>query len=775
MVTATRFQRWHAAGFTAELLPIIPPGAKITDGSKVRAEHLGKVPGVKTPSGSWSGLGGRWPDELRPELADVKKWHAWAAGVGIQGRKFPGLDIDVSDAALAGRVSALANEYLGAGPVRGRTGSARRLHVFRTDEQLRKVRLAFRPVGAAADSKPEAVELLAYGQQWVAEGKHPAGGEYEFRGEHPCDCKPAGLPTITAADVERFFDVLRELLEAAGCTVAQAPGSATMTAGARKGLDDPALWAPSPEDVLEALDDWQPESLPHDEFVAVMAAIKAALGPDREEHYPAVFEWAPGARSSEDEATRKVWDSIADASVGWDWLASKARAGHVAAQAEFAEAPAGDGMDAADPGETARAAMVSRFVYCVALDRYVDLPTGDLLTDKAFNSMNVSVARFGKTGVDSAAATFQNRGDSRKVTTATYRPGAPHIVREEVNGSIRDAVNMYRPALLKPAPGDVGPWLEHITLLFGEEGEATREHVLNYMAFIVQNPGVKINHAPVFLGEEGVGKDTALEPLRRALGAHNCATIGPEELTAPFNSGWIERQFLIINEAHTFHRRETMNKLKPLIAAPPDTLQVNRKNVAQYHIPNIINVVMFTNHEDALAPTQGDRRYWVHRCLIDEKPSKAYFVRLWGWFNAGGDAAVFAWLMARDVSAFDPKEPAPMTEAKQDMIAASSPAAVRWLEEQFEDEGAFRARELLTVREIITHAHTGFDVPAKAAESIRESYVLAELKKRGFNALPGKLKVDGKTGRVWARGGAKETEARFVLHRLEQDRKKTAA
>jgi hypothetical protein len=41
---------------------------------------------------------------------------------------------------------------------------------------------------------------------------------------------------------------------------------------------------------------------------------------------------------------------------------------------------------------------------------------------------------------------------------------------------------------------------------------------------------------------------------------------------------------------------------------------------------------------------------------------------LWNWYKTGGFAAVAAWLMARDVSAFNPSAAPPMTEAKAIMV-----------------------------------------------------------------------------------------------------------
>ena len=381
------------------------------------------------------------------------------------------------------------------------------------------------------------------------------------------------------------------------------------------------------------------------------------------------------------------------------------------------------------PDEAAHKSMVERFVYCRTLDRFVALDSGEVLTPKGFDTLNTHVARFGKSGEHAAHAQFINLPAARKVATMTYRPGQGHIVEEEINGELRPALNRWRPSRLKPIAGDVGPWLNLIGMLFGEEGAPARDHILDFMAFVVKCQGVKINHAPVLLGEEGIGKDSIMEPLRRAVGLHNAATVNAKELQEPFNGRWIESQFWVFNEIHTFSRREFMDVLKPYIAAPPDTLAVNRKNVPQYDIPNIGNCVMFTNHEDALAPTQGDRRYWVHKCLIDEKPAPALFTTYWDWLNKeGGDAHVFAYLLARDVSAFNPKAPAPMTEAKQEMIDQSSPAPVRWLQSQFARGGLFAGRTAIIVKEVVDTAKHDFEAP----NGVSAKYVASVLKARGF-------------------------------------------
>lgn len=729
--TKSERRRYHDAGYGPEEVPLAPIGAKITPGSTLRKEHLGKVPAVLTPARTWSGLGGQWSKpEWVATLADQKKWDTWGAGIGIQGRKFPGLDIDVDDAALAAAIQSLAEDYLGLAPVRIRPGKSRRLMMYRVDgPPLRKVRQEF--------GDKQAVELLGLGQQYAVTGGNPPCA---WAAEHPCDIGAANLPAIDAATVERYFVALRTLLAARGCKLGKdAASSATATTGTRKPLTDPSLWCPTgAQPVLDILAATPPERFgTRDELVQFVAPVKAALGPAAGEHWPAVLDWALQYPGAEEDFIAKIWGSIHDAALGWDWL-SAAFGAEAAAQTDF-----DDGGAAAVDSTLEK--MIGRYVYSIGQDRYFDLATGTPLTTKGFNAINTGVAQFGRSGVQSAEGVFQNTPKARKVATVTYRPGKPAIVQEDINGVMQSAVNLYRPSRLIPSKGaDVQPWLDHVTLLFGEPGDPAREHFLNYLAFVLQRPGVKINHAIVLLGAHGIGKDTVLVPLTRGLGAHNYSTVKPETLLGQFTH-FLEGQLVVVEEMMSFSKRENYNKMKEWLASPPERLEVNRKHMNPYSIPNIQVWVFLTNHEDAIALENGDRRFWVHNCEIEVPESERYFVRLYDWLNAGGDAACVGWLLDRDVSRFNPCAPPPMTKAKRAMLDTAQPAPVRWLRDQFSDGGAFGARTVVTVSELL--AAEDFSAP----DGINVRHATAVLKLEGFRPAH-RLRIhQGDPQQLWAR------------------------
>ncbi len=747
------FRRWFEAGFGAETLPIIPPDAKISAGSEVKDRHRGKTPGVRNSDGSWSGLGGKWADDRHTSIADAKKYILWGASVGLQGRNFPGLDIDVENEAAATVIESLALDHLGMAPVRSRDGSPRRLMTYAkaaAHDTIRKTRVAWMD----ALGVKHAVELLAFGQQYVVEGPHPKGGAYSWRGdESPCDVGPAELTEITSDAIEGFFSALRTLVVKSGWGELQKGAlSGSGVPSTRKGLDDKTLWASSPALVLEALAAWpnNPDTLPsHDDFVTALAAIKAALGPTREDHYADVAGWAMHHDAIRPDYVRKTWESITDAALGASWLFATAKAaGNFDGEAQEDFDDGGNDLVGVTPLEK----MLSKYVWVQQLERYIELDTGAALSGRSLNAANTQIAAYGNTGVKSAEATFQNARGARKAQIATYRPGAGVLIEDDNAAGVRvRAVNLWRPSRVVPAEGvtdaAVSVWLDHVTMIFGERGDPAREHILNFLGFVMQNPGIKINHAPVILGQQGVGKDTAFTPVFEALGWHNVTQVKPQELGGDFTQ-FLQNQVVSVSEMMNFTKREVYNQLKDWIAAPPLFVTVNKKNQQPFAIPNTQIWIFFTNYDDAIALDEDDRRFWVHRCYLEEPQPEEYYTRFYKWLREENGAALVAgWLKVRDVRAFNPGARPPMTSAKMEMVQNATPPQTRWALEQFAAGGAFAGRELMATRELIAFAREAFDSPQGP---VRDKHAVTALRRAGYKAIDLKVKTnDGQTVRLW--------------------------
>ena len=161
-------------------------------------------------------------------------------------------------------------------------------------------------------------------------------------------------------------------------------------------------------------------------------------------------------------------------------------------------------------------------------------------------------------------------------------------------------------------------------------------------------------------------------------------------------SGWTwflsRTRFLIVEEMHLSDRKDTMNRLKPLIASPPYTLPVNVKHQPQYEVPNLVASIFFTNNSNALAVSAEDRRFFV---AWNESPPRdpEYYAALVAWYESGGAAIAARWLLQRDLTDFRPKGKAPPSSAKEAMRKASRFAWEAVVEDAANDgDGPFSCR-----------------------------------------------------------------------------------
>ena len=156
----------------------------------------------------------------------------------------------------------------------------------------------------------------------------------------------------------------------------------------------------------------------------------------------------------------------------------------------------------------------------------------------------------------------------------------------------------------------------------------------------------------------------------------------------------LESEVLVFEELHqsdNADRRALENRMKPIIAAPPVYLTVNRKMLHPVEVENQALVLAMSNYRDSISISREDRRWFV--LWTDAAPMTLDEIEgMVGWYKSGGFEAVAGYLAARDVSAFAPGAPPPWTDAKLAMIGAARSLAEGWLVEQIEGRAGEFAR-----------------------------------------------------------------------------------
>lgn len=318
---------------------------------------------------------------------------------------------------------------------------------------------------------------------------------------------------------------------------------------------------------------------------------------------------------------------------------------------------------------------------------YIYAPTGEPWPASSVNSRIPPVALFDHKGnpvcddkgehIEQAANTWLDK--NQPVEQVTWAPGYPQVITNRLvadGGWIErpgcNVFNYYRP----PLPGggdasDVAPWLDHVNHVYPDDAD----HIIKWLAHRVQRPHEKINHAIVLGGQQGVGKDTILQPVKEAIGHWNFAEVSPQHMLGRFN-GFVKSVILRVSEARDLgdvDRFAFYDHMKTYTAAPPDVLRVDEKHQREYSVFNIMGVIITTNHKlDGLYLPADDRRHYVAWSNLNRETfDDDYWGKIWGWYRDGGIANVGAFLCELDISDFDAKAPPIKTAAFWDIVGAN--------------------------------------------------------------------------------------------------------
>jgi hypothetical protein len=322
-------------------------------------------------------------------------------------------------------------------------------------------------------------------------------------------------------------------------------------------------------------------------------------------------------------------------------------------------------------GRIEKADWYERFAYIQDDESYFDMQDRREVSRQTFNALfrHISCKSI-HTGrkVEASICYDENRQakGAKALVGITYAAGESVLV--ERDGDIYG--NRWRDARPATAAGDINPWLDHCRALVPEPTELA--HVLDVMAFKLQHPEIKVNHAILHGGDQGSGKDTMWAPfIWSVCGAHlkNRGLLDNDTMSSQFGYA-LESEILILNELKepdAKERRALANRLKPIIAAPPEMLSVNRKGLHPYQMANRVFVLAFSNDPVPISLDSQDRRWF---CIWSQAPRMApdAAAKMWAWYKSGGFAAIAAWLAARDVSAFNPGAAPASTEFKMNLV-----------------------------------------------------------------------------------------------------------
>jgi hypothetical protein len=571
---------------------------------------------------------------------DIRSWsnlYPAAANTGILTRRTPTLDLDILDEeAIRAIEEHIHDRYDEGGYVLPRIGRApKRCYPFRTDEPFAKILVKL----IAPNGEEERIEFLADGQQVVCFGVHPDTKQpYQWPKGEPGLIQRADLPYIREVEAQSRVDDLVRILEPFGYRVKpRGNGGAThiwkskdhdfpcTPTGVERRDDSGRIYAsvvtPEGTEHIVPKDElvparanggetagavgWIPDLIDHDELAAFAMTLLVSGMCDRNV-VNFLRAQVRGLKDVDEERRQRRLDEIA--------------AMVTSARKKLGPRPP-------TPPPRGGGVLLEDFHAYMPMHCYIFAPTGQMWPATSVNARVRPIPVVDKAGKPilddenkpKAQAASQWLDKNRAVEQMTWAPGLPALITDRLvadGGWIsRKGVtcfNLYRPPTIELGdPARAKLWLDHGEKLYGED---FANHICPWLAHRVQRPGEKINHALVFGGPPGVGKDSLLEPVKQAVGPWNFSEVSPRQALGRFN-GFLKSVILRISEARDLgevDRFQFYDATKSLMAAPPDVLRVDEKNLKEYSIFNCCGVTITTNHKtDGLFLPTDDRRHLV--------------------------------------------------------------------------------------------------------------------------------------------------------------------
>ena len=231
---------------------------------------------------------------------------------------------------------------------------------------------------------------------------------------------------------------------------------------------------------------------------------------------------------------------------------------------------------------------------------------------------------------------------------------------------------------------DMVKWLEFIRTCWCSDNKELYDYILNWMAHLIQKPGVKMGTAIVLKGFEGTGKGMIVQTIGKILGEHHFFhPSSNDEIYGQFNH-LLEGKLLCFSD-ETFWGGDKKNRGLLMKLLTEERMCVNEKHMSQRVVSNLINWI-FASNEECVVPTTARSRRFIVLDTSDwlTYQSQAVKERL-AFINPH---VVARYLYTRNITNFNPRD-IPHTEALKEQKLLAMDDFDKWLVNLIENEGYF--------------------------------------------------------------------------------------
>jgi len=337
---------------------------------------------------------------------------------------------------------------------------------------------------------------------------------------------------------------------------------------------------------------------------------------------------------------------------------------------------------------------VTRIAYMMKQKRYYDLEDKEMYEGE---SIDIKYAK-DFTGKYTPLKFWKLHKDRKVCVDFTYKPSDNNRF---VHVNKKLMINVHEKNDLQPNPKADTDLFDDLVKHIIPQDEC-RKHFLDWYAFPLQNPGVKIRHALIFQSDEfQLGKGSLFDLHRDIVGHNNTNKIDLQQAINRERNFLVDKQTVLIDEAKASgswtEKAMFINTLKTLITEGTAGIRQLYKGYTEQD--TCTNYWINTNYRDAFPLPYNEVRYWVY---FSDAKRKERLLQEFHQERLHGDlaAGVMAQLMDRDLSKFDPLGVAPHTPYRDEMSKLADRPLNDYVKESFE-QGIFPLdRSLVTATEL---------------------------------------------------------------------------
>jgi len=415
------------------------------------------------------------------------------------------------------------------------------------------------------------------------------------------------------------------------------------------------------------------------------------------------------------------------------------------------------------------------WVYVATDDRVYNFRTGEYYKREAFSAM------FANPNVEGSLFTLIMKFNlMKKVSRLEFDPAKEEVY---MNGGVKYANTYIHPEIF-PIPGDISMVLDHFKYLIPNKRECSI--ILDFIAHMVQHPGIKIRWMPVIKGGKGIGKTIIAEKVIMPLiGFTNFGKVNNELIKSDFNAWQLDKQVIIFEElnigANQKEKEQLTDKLKSFIT--DNLMMAHRKGLDPYDTINKCNSLGFTNAEDAIIITPDERRF----CMIrsEARPRKPMYYQTLADFTDKNLAEIYHFFIERDLSGFSPLV-APDTAYTREIknLSMSWPGSIiqGWCSDnknQFSKYGCITYTNIVNgIRAESSGRYRSIADDLQSPGSAQSRKLHHSLRNLGFvkwvnpEAKDGRMRVNGRLEHIWVMPGwvdsLQDASKKVIMKRIKK-------